>query len=155
MLRAIWCHFYNFKNVKNTHGGVFLLEKLQAKVTLLHGCFSRFLNCTNGTKSRKALSSTIILGCFEIPKNDGLCKIFCGRAKCNKKFSEFFCNLLKYCLIIAEKSTPTKWFLSYFFVTSLVYIIKSTKIILKSFNLHLWGMAQWLRRKIPKSGFPG
>ena len=34
-----------------------LLVKLQAKnlinVTLLHGCFSRFLNCTNGTKSRK------------------------------------------------------------------------------------------------------
>ena len=24
------------------------------KVALLHGCFSRFLNCTNGTKSRKA-----------------------------------------------------------------------------------------------------
>ena len=24
------------------------------KVTLLHGCFSRYLNCTNGTKSRKA-----------------------------------------------------------------------------------------------------
>ena len=23
------------------------------KVTFLHGCFSRFLNCTNGTKSRK------------------------------------------------------------------------------------------------------
>ena len=29
------------------------------KVTLLDGCFSRFLNCTNGTKSRKA--SYIIL----------------------------------------------------------------------------------------------
>ena len=25
-----------------------------SKVTLLHGCFSRFLYCTNGTKSRKA-----------------------------------------------------------------------------------------------------
>ena len=25
------------------------------KVTLLHGCFSRFLNCTNCTKSRNAL----------------------------------------------------------------------------------------------------
>ena len=25
------------------------------KLTLLHGCFSRFLNCTNGTKSRNAL----------------------------------------------------------------------------------------------------
>ena len=24
------------------------------KVTLLHGCFSRFLNCTNSTKSRNA-----------------------------------------------------------------------------------------------------
>ena len=24
------------------------------KVTFLHGSFSRFLNCTNGTKSRKA-----------------------------------------------------------------------------------------------------
>ena len=24
------------------------------KVTLMHECFSRFLNCTNGTKSRKA-----------------------------------------------------------------------------------------------------
>ena len=24
------------------------------KVRLFHGCFSRFLNCTNGTKSRKA-----------------------------------------------------------------------------------------------------
>ena len=24
------------------------------KVTLLHGCFSRFINRTNGTKSRKA-----------------------------------------------------------------------------------------------------
>ena len=24
------------------------------KLTLLHGCFSRFLYCTNGTKSRKA-----------------------------------------------------------------------------------------------------
>ena len=24
------------------------------KVTLLHGCFSRFLNCTDGAKSRNA-----------------------------------------------------------------------------------------------------
>ena len=34
--------------MKNTHGGVLL------KVTLLHGCFSSFLICSNGTKSRKA-----------------------------------------------------------------------------------------------------
>ena len=54
---AIWYHLYNLKNLKNTHGGVLILVKLPAtllKSTLLHGCFSRFLNCTNGTKSRSA-----------------------------------------------------------------------------------------------------
>ena len=35
--------FVQLKTVKITHGGVILL----------HRCFSRFLNCTNGTKSRK------------------------------------------------------------------------------------------------------
>ena len=62
---------YNLKNTKNTHGGVLLFVKLQAKkacnfiksntppactllkVTLFHGFFSCFLYCTNGTKSRK------------------------------------------------------------------------------------------------------
>ena len=47
---AIWYHLYNLKDMKNTHGGVLILLKL----TLLHGCFSRFLNCTNGTKSCNA-----------------------------------------------------------------------------------------------------
>ena len=28
---AVWYHLYNLKNVKNTHGGVLLLVKLQAK----------------------------------------------------------------------------------------------------------------------------
>ena len=57
---AIWYHLYNSKNVKNTHGGVLLLVKLQLepatllKVTLLHGWLSRILNCTNGTKWRSA-----------------------------------------------------------------------------------------------------
>ena len=42
---AIWHHLYNLKNVKHTHA---------PKVALLHGCFSRFLNCTNDTKLSKA-----------------------------------------------------------------------------------------------------
>ena len=55
MVRSVILYnFYNLNNVKNTHGGVLLLVKLQAKamleascrliqkVTLLHGCFSRF-----------------------------------------------------------------------------------------------------------------
>ena len=40
MLCAIWYHLYNLKTNKNTHGGVLL------------GRFSRFLNCTNESKSR-------------------------------------------------------------------------------------------------------
>ena len=51
---AIWYHLYNLKNVKNTHGGVLLLVKL------LHGCFSRFLNSTNGIKSRNAPHIAVI-----------------------------------------------------------------------------------------------
>ena len=30
---AIWYHLYNLKNVKNTHGGVLILVKLQAEAT--------------------------------------------------------------------------------------------------------------------------
>ena len=45
MFCAIWYHFNNLKNLKNTHGGFFFLIKLQAKVLFLR-CFSRFLNCT-------------------------------------------------------------------------------------------------------------
>ena len=34
--------------------------KTLLKVTLLHGCFSRFLNCTNGTKLRNASQICLI-----------------------------------------------------------------------------------------------
>ena len=30
---AIWWHLYNLKNVKNTHGGVLILVKLQLGTT--------------------------------------------------------------------------------------------------------------------------
>ena len=43
--------FVQFKNVKNIHEGVLILV---LKLTLTHGCFSRFLNCINGTKLRNA-----------------------------------------------------------------------------------------------------
>ena len=64
MLCAIWYHLYNLKNVKNTHGGVLLLvaEACNFKVTLLHGCFPRFLNCTNDTKSRNVLLLDVCRG---------------------------------------------------------------------------------------------
>ena len=60
LLCLIWYHLNNFGNMKNTHGGVLLLVKLQVeacgftKRTPLHAFLSRGLNCTNGTKSCKA-----------------------------------------------------------------------------------------------------
>ena len=56
MLCAIWYHLYNLKTVKNAHGGVLLLVKLQAftKSNTPPWAFSYFLNCKNGTKSRNA-----------------------------------------------------------------------------------------------------
>ena len=50
MLCAIWYHLCNLKNMKNTHGE----HPTLLKARFLHVCFSHFLNCTNGTKSRKA-----------------------------------------------------------------------------------------------------
>ena len=78
MSYAIWYHLYNLKNVKNTPEEVSLLVKLQAKpttllkVTLLHGCFSRFLNCTNGTTSRKTSQKFSHLNDFNEARFNGV-----------------------------------------------------------------------------------
>ena len=46
------------KREKNIHGGVLILVKLKPatllNLTFLHGRFSRFLNCANGTKLHNA-----------------------------------------------------------------------------------------------------
>ena len=57
MLCAIWYYLYNLKKLRNTHGGVLLLVKLQAsacdftKSNTTSWVF--FEKCTNGTKSHK------------------------------------------------------------------------------------------------------
>ena len=63
MMRCvIWYHLYNLKNVKQTHGGVLLLVKLQAKTCNLTKIdtppwvFLCFLDCTDETKSSKTSS---------------------------------------------------------------------------------------------------
>ena len=52
----MWYHLYNFKNVKNTNGGVLLLLQMQAftKSNTPLWVFLRFLNCSDGNKSRNA-----------------------------------------------------------------------------------------------------
>ena len=53
---AILYYLYNLKNVKNIHGEVLLLVKLQASTCNLtkSNIFSCFFNCTNGTISSNA-----------------------------------------------------------------------------------------------------
>ena len=43
---------FNIEHI--SHLVLVLLLLTLLKLTLLHGCFSRFLNCANGTKSRNA-----------------------------------------------------------------------------------------------------
>ena len=55
--------FVQIKNVKKIQWRIVTFSKLQAKlkVTLLHGCFSRFLNCTNCSKLLKASPISMLL----------------------------------------------------------------------------------------------
>ena len=39
---AIWYHLYNLKNMKNTHGGVLILVKLQAAQVAQHITYIEF-----------------------------------------------------------------------------------------------------------------
>ena len=81
---AIWYHLLNSKNVENYRGGVLLWVKLPEVSVFhvcfknctkawnfflsnsLHWCFPRFLNSTNGTKSRRIphkISLSILMHC--------------------------------------------------------------------------------------------
>ena len=104
MMRCTICyHLYNFRKAKNTHGRVFTLVKSATlpKVTLLHVCFSRLLNSTNGTKSRKASQ-------LQIENNPNLDDLDVVVKDCNK-----FClhvmgsPLNKYANLLS--ANPTKW----------------------------------------------
>ena len=59
-----WYHLYNLRIVKKTYGGVLLLT--------LHGCFSRFLKFTNGTKLHK---ESHICSSITLLLNDGIIKV--------------------------------------------------------------------------------
>ena len=83
MCCAILYHLYNLKNVNNTQGRLKPVTLLQ--ITPLHGCFSRFLNCTNGTESCKAPQMSpsqmfvgVLITTFPVTLGHGL-------SVCNKK----------------------------------------------------------------------
>ena len=56
LLLNLWFHGKNFAKTSNGLKTVLLwcVALALLKVSLLHGCFSRFLNCTNDNKSRNA-----------------------------------------------------------------------------------------------------
>ena len=71
MLCAICYHLY--KDVKKTSSMSVTFSKVTLpKKTLQHGCFSSFLNCTNGIKSQKA---SHILQKFETWLGDCFCMV--------------------------------------------------------------------------------
>ena len=62
-----------------THGGVLLLYfATLPKLTPVHGCCSRFLNCTNGTKSRntshilESLFSSYLSSSYKLSVKEGV-----------------------------------------------------------------------------------
>ena len=69
------------------------------KVALLHGCFSRFLNCTNGTKSRKASQISYDKKKFSGAGNLQSFKVWCplkGQTYFSTKLHLFASGLFKY-----------------------------------------------------------
>ena len=86
------------KTLKNTHGGALILEPATLlKLTLLHGCLSHFLNCTNGTKSRNASHSWI---CIQLKGPKTLLLSVClsvhlsVKSFCEKWIISFFIHLM-------------------------------------------------------------
>ena len=104
MFCTILYYLYNLKNVKNTHGGVLLLV---LKVTLLHWWFPRFLNSTNGTKSRK--TSHMFSGGWKVVS---IWVCFCGG---KREFStmRWFNPAGNYTFKVNSKNTRTKWWNMY------------------------------------------
>ena len=68
MLFVICCHLYNFEKVKNTHGVVLLLVKVQAKVSLHHGLSFTFLNLPKWYQITQNVSNLKVLQSFAIKK---------------------------------------------------------------------------------------
>ena len=58
----LWARL-NFQRIRKCEKNEKLQPATLLKVTLLHGCFSRFLNCTNGTKSCNVPQLNIISHC--------------------------------------------------------------------------------------------
>ena len=92
---AVWYHFYSLKNVRNKHGAVLLLVKLQSNTP--PRVFSHFLNCTDDTKPHKDKSIT--------HKSNNLVRLFSAKytAKNDLTFwNKIVTNLELSCLEICE-----------------------------------------------------
>ena len=65
---TLWYHLHNLKNVKTPMEECYFKKyETLLKVTLLHECFLRFLNYTNGTKLHKTSHPHTPFKVFESP----------------------------------------------------------------------------------------
>ena len=131
---TIWYHLYNLKNVKNTHGGVLILDKPATllKLTLLDGCSSRFLNCTNSTKSRNASQLRRGQRCIEGPVKMML-------------MLKLISNTLLIFSIKVRLSPPQKFVFLYFNKSPLKIMKNAFYFMLKAlFVLEIFSFLSWL-----------
>ena len=94
MLCTIWYHLYNLKNVKNTHGGVLLLVKLQAFVVthLIWGTIT--VTVTVSQRDKKFRVTTFFSQKWEVFEYDTCSFTFWYGDDCRNLKSEEFAKLM-------------------------------------------------------------
>ena len=107
MLRAIWYHLCNLKNVKNTNGGVLLLVKLQASSCNIDKCNTPpwvFFTFFRLHKWYQIAQRTAMIT-FMTRKDLNFCdQIFYTVAILDKKFKFFISILFKIFFIVISRS---------------------------------------------------
>ena len=99
MLCAIWYHLQNLRKVKNTHGGVLLLGKLQAfhqgcflHLLIFYKCYQIAQNVSYETTSNKFIRSNIF--------TDQVQAFFCLYAISQKMFRSRFTDFLSFLKVL-------------------------------------------------------
>ena len=116
MKRFVWSGTI-YAILKTWKNGWLLLTPLL--ITFLHGCFSRFLNCANGTKSLKAshietnlLTCTLLAGIYLFKVNNGNTRIiigkFCSKLTIKTLERRLWCSVLNVVSVLLFL-TPNKF----------------------------------------------
>ena len=117
MFCTIWYHLYKFENMKSTHRGDSLLV---TKINTPPWVLFTFLNCTNGTNSRKA--------------SDFLCtSVHCTVEKIKFSIKDFFSR----CDRIRRKLQIRSHLLKKSLIGNFIFSVASLQTVLTNYALYL------------------